>query len=219
MGDIFEELDKIEKEVQERLRGIEVEEAEKSKAEAKKRILEIIEDPDLELDEPKMWNVVSYRKPRRHIGDIGGHEQFNKIMTQRQKMLLEETGRLPTIVDRWAELRKVCEITRKELLSNSDIAKLEGFKEKMELLKSSEDPQLNEKGLYVCMVDGEKVEIEMTLRQALLVTTPETRDYFRTYTQIKEDEDKKRMEEEGKKSSKITLKSIKNAIKSKLNIR
>ena len=252
MSSVFEKLEKIDEDTQEKIRVIEAEEerrrleekektlreeAEKNKTEEKKKILEIIENPDPELDEPKLWTV-KYGLGNPISLNIKSCSK-TIVMTERQKMLLEQTSRLGSLAYGYYEsFESISEVEGKEL-TDLEKTRLEGLRKKIELLKNSTDPALDEKGIYESIVayngekyehwlHKEKVETEMTLRQALLVITPETREYFRTYTQIKEDEEKKLEEKKSKekeelkentKSSRITFKSIKKAIKSKLKLR
>lgn len=139
-------------------------------------------------------------------------------MTERQKIMLEETGRMELIIGKFAKIESVEEVSEQEM-SDKEKIKLDALKEEIKLIKTSTDPELDEKGIYTSELgyEYEAVETEMTLRQALLVTTSETRDFFKSYKRMKEEKIQK--EEKESESSKITLKSIKEAIKNKFRIR
>lgn len=233
MSDIFEQLKKIDKETNEKIEQLEFdervnkasesdrkrrEELEQRKLMARKRITDIIENPNLELDEPKIWRIVY--KMGNPLNPLMSTYDKTVAMTERQKMMLEETGRMKLIIDKFAKIESVEKVSEQEM-SDKEKAQLDGLKEKIKLLKTAIDPELDEKGIYISELgyQYETVETEMILRQALLVTTPETIGFFKTYKKIKEEKMQQEEKNNEYKSSKITLKSIKEAIKNKFQIR
>lgn len=230
MSDIYEKLNKIDKETNEKIEFYERErvnkasetyrkrreELEQRKLMARKRITDIIDNPNLELDEPKLWRIVY--KMGNPLNPLMSTYDKTVAMTERQKMMLEETGRMKLIIDKFAKIESVEEVSEQEMNDKEKI-QLDGLKEKIKLIKTSTDLELDEKGIYTSELgyQYEIVETEMTLRQALLVTNSETRGFFKSYKRMKEE--KIQQEEKENESSKITLKSIKEAIKNKFKIR
>lgn len=231
MSDIDEKLNKIDKETNEKIEIYELnervkkasetdrkrrEELEQRKLMVRKRITEIIANPNLELDEPKLWRIVY--KMGNPLNPLMSTYDKTVAMTERQKMMLEETGRMELIIGKFAKIESVEEVSEQEMNDKEKI-QLDGLKEKIKLIKTSIDPELDEKGIYTSELgyQYEIVETEMTLRQALLVTNSETRCFFKSYKRMKEE--KIQQEEKESESSKITLKSIKEAIKNKFKIR
>lgn len=195
----------------------EIEEKQKEEEEEKEKLIDsraetikTITSQNPELDEPKAWRIKS-----RWVegGGATENEPWICIMTERQKRILERTRLLRSLTKYYlVHIYEIEEIPENEL-TDTEKTRIKELKQEIESIKHSTDPKLDRKGIYKTECSKRKyerfydidLEVETTLRQALLATTPETRDCFKPYT---------RMED----FSKITLKSIKDAIKNSLNI-
>lgn len=222
---VMDELEQIEKKGKERIRQGELEDA-KIKDDKKrkyihrkqKEIKSFLENEKEELDEPAIYQY-KYTK-----GDPLGRmwtETYRILLTKRQVEAMKIFG------DQIPHVGNFDRIGRK---SEKERAKLEIEKRKIEYIKQSDDPELDKKGIIYVKVPVEqdekkegynittmRIPVVTTLRRAMLCSKNfDPRDIgFKTYEEMEQERKEKEQKtvETNENKSKITLKSIGDAIR------
>ena len=227
---IEEENEKRQKEDEERKRAAKV--AEEAAVKLEKRRIEelkkIIEDTEDGLDEPHLYDVKFTFTGGGGYGFgpyIGpGSETNTFIMTEREKRIVEYTGKIKTYV-RWSggygsRLNEIIDIS----ISNrkptaEEIMKMESMKKKVSIIKNSDEAEsecvleigfIGPQDSYGSYRQGATVKIDTLLKNALLVSSI-SREIGHIISEeqqseiAKEEELVSSVEKEEKKESEINL--------------
>jgi len=205
------EDEKRKKEESKRIR-IKNEEMDKEIGENNKRLEEIINDDNPDMDTPRVYECIRTSYPMT-MGGRTSETVIYKVFTPRQVKAFNEFG----LNNDYYGKTKILDVS--DYSDEKIEVMLENAKRMVDLIKNGENPELEDKGKIINNPHYKKYSTELTLRQALLCSPEFNAEEigFKTYREIenkqKEQEEKKNVGVENSKSkSKISLASIKKSI-------
>lgn len=184
---------------------------EQEKMEKIKKLQEVLNDTDTKLDEPHLYTIEYSHGPSGGYGyepyNPEGKDKFEIIMTKRERKIAEITGYIKKCIRSRGKLEDIISIdesTRE--LTEEEKMKFDSIEKKVSIIRESGE---TEQDCTLDLYDEEfgRLEIPTTLQNALLSSVSIKNGQVKTKTQEMEQTD------EEQNPSKITLQSIKNAIR------